>query len=694
MSGARTSGKSAQPASAVPARPAALTRIPVLDTQRALTNGALVKLFESTGLGRHYEREAEGIAASAGPARVTPLAGVDPLPRHTPSNGTALPRSLRAPMERRFGADLGAVRIHADSAARSLTDELDARAVTIGGDIFFSNPSESGDRVLLAHELAHVLQQRAGAAARVQRAPKGGTQKAAEATPEDKRQFLQDSVKFLREMGDFYRDKARMAVLSKTKLKIDPPKLLRSWKKAIDTDLNIINTTLGGDPALLKDLKAAYQDMVQGVMAAAAEAETVQLHEAFQKYKEHIHELGWPEASIETDANKLSDAIPAAERSRIQLISNVKVDVPGKFNLDELFKKKAGTTFLPPSGTEVVLSGKIPDDLKKGITSIGAGLITELKPPVLKLNSTISLAIDLSKFGGDYALYRFTYYTHTEKGKKKDQLLIERLGVVGMEGLRATAQEAAKKKFNDHKFTFAGTWDPGDQEHVLSSVNLIPDSILSLVDGVKFARGRVAPKPDEAGNYSMEKHTITLFNLAFDKSSVRFGMPGPSLTSPAAFATAHEIGHAIDRAKLRAAVQKENTAKAALKSGFKQYEVAPDQYVLEKVPLSVLREFNALMAQTKASTKVVTESGMRFLPKAGSDKDELQDDPKANTKFQQAAKAAGSIRVSPYAEESWEEYFAESFALYVTDPATLKRLRPKIFEHFEKTFTETKKKKK
>ena len=672
-------------------------------------NRALALLFEATGPAAGWEREAEAIAArvdapGAAPPRVTPVTGVDALPEaigarieSSRPSGSPLPESLRGYMERRLGADLSAVRTHQGEAAHRVTEALDARALTIGGHVYFNRPAESGDRVLLAHELVHVLQQRAGAGARIQRAPKAGAQKVQEASPEDKRQFLLESIKYLHASGEFHRDKVRMAAVSKTKVKVNPAEVLPSWKKAIASDLGIIDTALGGDPKLHKDLKDAYQDMVQGVMAAAAQAEGIQLHEAYQKYREHIHELGWPEASVETDANKLSDAIPKEERARIQVITTKTVDL-AMLGLDELFKKKAGTSYLPPEGTEVVLSGTIPEDLKKGLTSVGAGLITHLKPPVLKLNSTINLALDLSKYGGDYGLYRFTFYQHTEKKKAKKQLLIERLGAVGMEGLRATAQDAAKKKFAAHKFSFVGTWDAGDQEQVLAAVNLIADSILTMVDGVKFARAKAAAKPDTAGDYKMETHTITLYDLAFKASAVRFGMPGAGLASAATFDTAHEIGHAIDRAKLRAATIKEAGAKAALKQKFGQYQVAPDEYELKNVPLPVLKEFNELMGAAKRAgaetERTVTESGMRFQPEKGTGNTELRDDPKAASAFKTAAQAASAVRISPYAEESWEEYFAESFALYITDPATLKRLRPKLHEYFEKKFSETKKKKK
>ena len=77
-------------------------------------------------------------------------------------NGTGRPLdgTTRAFFEPRFGADLGAVRIHDDAAARTLARSIGARAFTVGADIGFAegefHPDTSDGRSLLAHELAHV----------------------------------------------------------------------------------------------------------------------------------------------------------------------------------------------------------------------------------------------------------------------------------------------------------------------------------------------------------------------------------------------------------------------------------------------------------------------------------------------------------------------------------------------------------
>ena len=79
------------------------------------------------------------------------------------AGGAPLPDSTRAFMERRMGADFGGVRVHADAQAGQLNRLIQAKAFTMGSDVFFGrgeyNPGSSGGRELLAHELAHTVQQ-------------------------------------------------------------------------------------------------------------------------------------------------------------------------------------------------------------------------------------------------------------------------------------------------------------------------------------------------------------------------------------------------------------------------------------------------------------------------------------------------------------------------------------------------------
>jgi hypothetical protein len=73
--------------------------------------------------------------------------------------GSPLDPALRSDMERRFGEDFSRVRIHTGAGAAHSAGEVDARAFTIGNHIVFGRDESPSDRHLLAHELAHVVQQ-------------------------------------------------------------------------------------------------------------------------------------------------------------------------------------------------------------------------------------------------------------------------------------------------------------------------------------------------------------------------------------------------------------------------------------------------------------------------------------------------------------------------------------------------------
>src|SRR5690349_7988388 len=77
--------------------------------------------------------------------------------------GQSLSQSQRAFFESRFNYDFSAVRIHTDNSAAQAADAVRARAFTIGQDVMFGRgeyaPDNANGRRLIAHELAHVIQQ-------------------------------------------------------------------------------------------------------------------------------------------------------------------------------------------------------------------------------------------------------------------------------------------------------------------------------------------------------------------------------------------------------------------------------------------------------------------------------------------------------------------------------------------------------
>lgn len=78
------------------------------------------------------------------------------------SSGEPLGHEMRSFMEPRFGHDFSRVRVHTDTAAAESAREVGARAYTVGSHVVFgrSASAQVHDRRLLAHELAHVVQQR------------------------------------------------------------------------------------------------------------------------------------------------------------------------------------------------------------------------------------------------------------------------------------------------------------------------------------------------------------------------------------------------------------------------------------------------------------------------------------------------------------------------------------------------------
>jgi len=77
--------------------------------------------------------------------------------------GEPLPDNTRDEMESAMGADLSGVRIHNNSEAAGLSNDLQAQAFTHGNDIYFNaakfDPESTAGMNLLAHELTHVVQQ-------------------------------------------------------------------------------------------------------------------------------------------------------------------------------------------------------------------------------------------------------------------------------------------------------------------------------------------------------------------------------------------------------------------------------------------------------------------------------------------------------------------------------------------------------
>jgi hypothetical protein len=95
---------------------------------------------------------------------LTPAASIPPLVHEVlRSTGRPLEPSTRAFIGPRFGHDFGRVRVHTDARAAESARQVNALAYTVGRDIVFAagqfRPQSADGRQLIAHELAHVVQQ-------------------------------------------------------------------------------------------------------------------------------------------------------------------------------------------------------------------------------------------------------------------------------------------------------------------------------------------------------------------------------------------------------------------------------------------------------------------------------------------------------------------------------------------------------
>jgi hypothetical protein len=105
-------------------------------------------------LGPRIRRKASGAEPAKDPAEAQHAA---------PQSGAPLPADARGRFEASLGTDLSAVRVHTGAASATAADAVGAKAYATGQDIHFASgaydPSSKEGQHLLAHEVAHTVQQ-------------------------------------------------------------------------------------------------------------------------------------------------------------------------------------------------------------------------------------------------------------------------------------------------------------------------------------------------------------------------------------------------------------------------------------------------------------------------------------------------------------------------------------------------------
>lgn len=135
----------------------------------AATATGVLWLRRKCACGTHAPDGGECESCAKNKLQRKPIAGgrTNPIPASVhgvlQSAGAPLDKAVRARMESGFGHDFSPVRVHVDAAAARSAADIQAAAYTVGSHVVFGAgryaPHTKAGRHLLAHELAHVVQQ-------------------------------------------------------------------------------------------------------------------------------------------------------------------------------------------------------------------------------------------------------------------------------------------------------------------------------------------------------------------------------------------------------------------------------------------------------------------------------------------------------------------------------------------------------
>jgi hypothetical protein len=353
-------------------------------------------------------------------------------------------------------------------------------------------------------------------------------------------------------------------------------------------------------------------------------------------------------ATLDTEAGKAKNRLQV---STAPIDDRVDLD-----DLDDFFQAGSNDKAKPAASQRVrgnptvVYGDGIPKSplFRAGLQSI-AGVMLERtytsKDPRLsgsgfREDTTVEVALDLSKYGGQNGLWRFTLLELKAGGK---ELLIEVLDPRAADTDERTLEQR-RKRFERFGFKMSG-YREGQRDALLEAVSLVPDTALDMVRDLRFARDGDRAG-DEAGVYDPGKHTVTMFDRAFTSTLRAYDSPGAGFASEAVREILHEIGHAVDLAAVRKAIAAYN------------------------------RNSSAAGAQA-ALDAAVSESGTRAQGARGATP--------PPTAFLRAVKLDGKA-ITKYGETASVESYAEAFSLWLSDPVTLKALRPNVAAYFETRF--------
>jgi hypothetical protein len=175
--------------------------------------------------------------------------------------------------------------VHGGERAARPNAGLGAEAFTVGRDIVLGGPLDLADRTgLLAHELAHVAQLD-GRDGLVLRQGRPGAETTGVATTDDRRDFVQSTIRFLESASDY---DAQMTAR--------PPieRILRQWQQMVETQGHMVINDLNANPALYRSLRAAYRHAPTTLIETAARLTNRPVTALYEQHRSLIPEWAFP----------------------------------------------------------------------------------------------------------------------------------------------------------------------------------------------------------------------------------------------------------------------------------------------------------------------------------------------------------------------------------------------------------------
>ena len=211
---------------------------------------------------------------------------------------------------------------------------------------------------------------------------------------------------------------------------------------------------------------------------------------------------------------------------------------------------------------------------------------------------------------------------------------------------------------------------------------MIPDRLLTPIDGASFRRAGTDPHDASVGGrYDHQAHTVTIYDPGMRQTTARFG-DGGGAVGPRLRTILHELGHAIDEAPLHSAWTARETARQA-------FEIR-----VLAVPTAAAATTRSPATCSRASTAPWRRHSRRHRLHAahslsGHDFEHGDTHSSATaTDFTRAVAADGGVTLTAYAESTrgedhhLRETYAEAFSMFITEPQTLRSLRPNIHAYF------------